>query len=122
MTAEYWKDNLVSPVLFYQAVQRAVITHRSEGLDVAVEIGPHAALKGPCLSTVKEVLDGVDLPYAGCLERGRSDLEAFAAALGYLWERFGIPAIDAARFMERVSPSRPHKSLAKRLPSYHCDR
>lgn len=121
VTAEYWKDNLVSPVLFYQAVQRAVVTHRSEGLDVAVEVGPHPALKGPCLSTIKEVLDGVDLPYTGCLERGKNDLEAFAAALGYLWERFGIPAVDAARFTARVSPGTPPKSLAKRLPSYPWD-
>lgn len=121
VTAEYWKDNLVSPVLFSQAVQRAVVTHRSLGLDVAIEVGPHPALKGPTLSTVKDILGGVELPYTGCLERNKNDLEAFAAALGFLWERFGVASVDAESLTSKVSPERRSKSLAKVLPAYPWD-
>lgn len=119
VTAEYWKDNLVSPVLFSQAVQQASITHRL--LDIGIEVGCHPALKVPCLATIKDALAGVELPYTGCLERGSNDLDAFARALGYLWELFGIPSIDADSFVKQVSPERPVKSLSKLLPTYAWD-
>lgn len=119
VTADYWKDNLVSPVLFSQAIQKTAVTCR--GLQVGVEVGCHPALKGPCLATVKHALDGTELPYTGCLERGGNDMDAFARALGFLWERFGIPSVDATGFVKQVSPQRPFKSLAKMLPSYPWD-
>ncbi|GAB1197712.1 hypothetical protein APSETT444_007015 [Aspergillus pseudonomiae] len=119
VTAEYWKDNLISPVLFSQAVQRAAITHKS--LDVGIEVGCHPALKGPCLATIKDALPGVALAYTGCLERGRNDLNAFSQALAYLWEEFGIPSLDADRFMSTISPERSCVSLSKQLPTYSWD-
>lgn len=121
VTAQYWKDNLVSPVLFSQAIREAVTTHRS--LDVGIEVGPHPALKGPCLSTVKDaLLDGVNLAYTGTLQRSKNDLNAFAEALGYLWERFGISSIDADAFVRCTEPERSPNSVSKQLPSYPWDR
>jgi acyl transferase domain-containing protein len=119
VTANYWKDNLVSSVLFSQAVQKAAVTCR--GLQIGIEVGCHPALKGPCLTTIKEALDGIDLPYTGCLERNVDDMDAFARALGYLWERFGAYTIDATNFTRQVWPQRTPQSLAKTLPLYPWD-
>ncbi len=119
VTATYWKDNLVSPVLFSQAVQQAAVTRRE--LDIAIEVGAHPALKGPCLATIKDVLAGGELPYTGCLARNTHDADAFAAGLGYMWERFGIPSINAKEFMKQVSPNCAVRSLAKELPTYPWD-
>ncbi|KAF4766473.1 hypothetical protein HAV15_010469 [Penicillium sp. str.  len=115
----YWKDNLVSPVLFSQAVQKAVITHRL--IDVAIEIGAHPALKGPCLATIKDALAGVELPYTGCLARNVDDVDAFAGGLGYIWERFGVRSIDAEGFVQQVRPDRAVQNLSKSLPTYSWD-
>ncbi|WQF82203.1 Putative Acyl transferase domain superfamily, Condensation domain, ancestral KRAB domain, thiolase [Colletotrichum destructivum] len=119
VTAAYWKDNLVSPVLFSHAVQKAAVTCR--GLQVGIEVGCHPALKGPCLATVKDALDGTELLYTGCLERGADDMTAFARGLGFLWERFGVQSIDATGFAKEVSPQQPFQSLAKVLPLYPWD-
>jgi hybrid polyketide synthase/nonribosomal peptide synthetase ACE1 len=119
VTALYWKDNLLSPVFFSQAIQKTAVTCR--GLQVGVEVGCHPALKGPFLATVKHALNRTEFPYTGCLERGVNDMDAFARALGFLWERFGIPGLDAIGFVKQVSPQRPFQSLAKMLPSYPWD-
>ncbi|GAB1210906.1 hypothetical protein ATERTT37_000016 [Aspergillus terreus] len=120
VTAKYWKDNLVSPVLFSHAVQRAVVTHKA--LDIGIEVGCHPALKSPCVATIKDVLSGVDLAYTGCLERGKNDLDSFSRALAYLWERFGASSFDADEFMRAVTPDRPCMSVSKLLPAYPWDR
>lgn len=119
ITAGYWKDNLLSPVLFSHAVQKAAMT--CPGLQVGVEVGCHPALKGPCLATIKHTLGGAELPYTGLLERLCDDIEAFARGLGYLWERFGASSIDASGFIKEVSPCSPSQSLAKVLPLYPWD-
>lgn len=44
---EYWCKNLVSPVLFSQAVQTIATDKTLSSVDLLVEIGPHSALSGP---------------------------------------------------------------------------
>ncbi len=44
---EYWCKNLVSPVLFNQAVQTIATDEAFSSVDLLVEIGPHSALSGP---------------------------------------------------------------------------
>ncbi|KAJ5938931.1 hypothetical protein N7466_002065 [Penicillium verhagenii] len=78
----YWVDNLLSPVLFKQAVERAVA--EIGPFDGIVEVGPHPALKGP----VRQILEGLNigqLPYTGLLERGTEADWSISTALGYLW-------------------------------------
>jgi len=118
VTTDYWKTNLVSPVFFSQAVELAMAKHAP--FDAVVEVGCHAALKGPCLSTIQNCIAG-ELPYTGCMERGVDDVEAFAGALGYLWERFGCGGIDMTSFNALISPLVPPQSLAKFLPRYAWD-
>jgi hybrid polyketide synthase/nonribosomal peptide synthetase ACE1 len=79
--ASYWIDNLTSPVLFMQAVERVL---SANVFDAAIEVGPHPALKGP----VREILAErkIDLPYTGLLQRNVNANRAFSGAFGYLWE------------------------------------
>ncbi|KAH6616033.1 KR domain-containing protein [Chaetomium sp. MPI-SDFR-AT-0129] len=53
---EYWSRNLVSPVLFNQAVQTLLSDPTFSQVDVLVEVGPHAALAGP-IKQIKEALN-----------------------------------------------------------------
>ncbi|GKT50422.1 lovastatin nonaketide synthase mokA [Colletotrichum spaethianum] len=119
ITAEYWTANLVSPVLFSQAVERAVGDHN---VACGVEVGAHPALKRPATATI-HAISSTDLPYTGCMKRGQDDTDAFAEALAYLWERFAnFNILDADRFMRTVSPSmRSPRSLTKIIPRYSWD-
>ena len=53
--ADYWIGNMISPVLFSDAVRR--LCH-SDGVDVLLELGPHCALKGP----IRQILSDITLP------------------------------------------------------------
>lgn len=117
-TPAYWKDNLVSPVMFSQAVKAAL--DGCGPFDMILEVGPHPALKGPCLSTVQATL-GSELPYVGCLERGRDDVDSFSSCLGYVWERFGPPAVDFQAFESLMAPSSQPKQIVQDLPTYPWD-
>src|SRR5690606_9119984 len=50
---DYWKENMVNAVLFSQAVE--AVTEALGPFDLAVEVGPHPALKGPATQTYKKV-------------------------------------------------------------------
>ncbi|CAN8105228.1 unnamed protein product [Discula destructiva] len=121
----YWVMNLMQPVLFSQALHRAV-SETSFCFDAVLEVGPHAALKGPATETLK-TLTGIDLPYAGVLARGQSDANAFSDALGMLWSRFSsasrLKVVDLRSFREacagQYSQSTP--CVVKGLPSYSWD-
>ncbi|KAL9047183.1 MAG: hypothetical protein Q9214_000184, partial [Letrouitia sp. 1 TL-2023] len=43
----YWCQNLTSPVLFNQAIQRIATDDQFSKVDLLIEIGPHSALSGP---------------------------------------------------------------------------
>ncbi|PMD41855.1 beta-ketoacyl synthase domain-containing protein [Hyaloscypha variabilis F] len=117
VTPEYWKDNLLSPVLFSQAVEKIMTSYGR--VDLAIEVGCHPALKGPCLSTI-ESCTSIKLPYTGCMQRGGHDLDAFANALAYIWERFGSESFDLMSF-NKVLPQTDATNLAKDMPKYPWD-
>ena len=87
-----WVRNLVSPVLFYDALHdllRPVEAGRRSAetaVDVLLEIGPHSALQGPANQTMKKHgITGVD--YRSLLSRGRNGLETALAAVGALFSQ-----------------------------------
>lgn len=117
----YWSNNMVKPVLFSQAVTYAV--GAAGPFDMALEIGPHPALKGPAMQTIQEV-SGQTLPYTGTLNRGRNDSDAFLSALGALWIALGESVVDFAGFEMKAMQkqnSRTTPKLIKGLPSYSWD-
>lgn len=120
-TPEYWKDNLVSAVLFSQAV-RAALYSEPESFDVVIEVGPHPALKGPCLSTVQSAT-GKELPYIGCMERNGDAWSSLSSVLGFLWERFGTNAANPP-LLDRVmlgDGKAPAPNMVNDLPLYPWD-
>lgn len=119
LSGPYWVSNLLRPVLFTQAVQTAIAT--AEGpFDFAIEVGPHAALKGPVLETIRAKNDSETLPYIGLLHRGRDDVDAFGDALGALWSRFS-PSTVSFHTLDLAASCAPNRSILKDLPAYHWD-
>ena len=116
LSAAYWLENLLNPVLFSQAIERAARNHGP--FDAAVELGPHPALKGPATQTIKGMANDT-IPYHGLLERGRSDIQAFSTALGFLWENFGSSGVQLGQYTESILGRQP--VLLKDLPTYQWD-
>ena len=116
--AEYWGRNMANQVLFSQALVYAV---GSTGpFDLALEVGPHPALKSPALNTIKSAA-GQEIPYIGTLRRGANDAEAFAEALGALWASLGPRAVDLTALDQRLHGGDvgiPPPRLLKNLPAY----
>ena len=104
-------------MLFSQAVQAAAAAHGP--FDMAIEIGPHAALKGPVLETLRGS-DGEAVPYMGLLHRGKDDIDAFCNALGDLWSRFSPATVDFRTVDSTVSGAHS-RGLLKDLPTYDWD-
>ncbi|KAI9927011.1 hypothetical protein MW887_003392 [Aspergillus wentii] len=93
LEASYWVDNLLSPVLFTQAVERALSFGPFDG---AIEVGPHPALKGPVRDTLQNF--HVDIPYTGLLQRNSDSIQSVSTALGYLWSHMDNLSIDFDRY------------------------
>ncbi|KAJ6002955.1 lovastatin nonaketide synthase [Penicillium sp. IBT 35674x] len=112
---EYWKDNMVQSVLFNKAVENAMTS--AGPFDVAIEIGPHPALRGPFQQTLN-ALSGNDIPYFGCLTRGKDGLGAFLETLGSIWSLLGPSAVNFDAFERGVAPHIADRVFLRGLPSY----
>ncbi|PYI00038.1 beta-ketoacyl synthase domain-containing protein [Aspergillus ellipticus CBS 707.79] len=113
LSSRYWDDNMVQPVLFSQAVQRALALG---SYDLAIEVGPHPALKGPATQTAQE-LSSEDILYTGVLSRGKDAVGALSDAMGFLWLHLGTEDVNLDRFDSQMS-GRPNRQLVTNLPSY----
>ncbi|KAI1107162.1 ketoacyl-synt-domain-containing protein [Jackrogersella minutella] len=89
---QYWVDNLTNPVRFSTALK--VLCKESEP-DILIEIGPHAALKGPIMQTLKTFeLPASKMPvYIPTLVRSRDATETTLELAGQLFMR-GYEGID----------------------------
>lgn len=82
---QYWVDNLTQPVRFATALKTLC---RDAEPDILIEVGPHAALKGPIMQSLK----GLKLPantkppaYLPTLVRGRDATETCLELAGQLF-------------------------------------
>ncbi|KAJ5605419.1 hypothetical protein N7510_008200 [Penicillium lagena] len=114
----YWISNMLSPVLFSEAISYAV--GAAGPFDMALEIGPHPALQGPVKETVQEI-SGNTIPYSGTLSRNKNDCEMFASSLGSLWVSLGESAVDFSSFDRKAGDTGDAPKLIKGLPSYCWD-
>ena len=89
----YWVQNLVSPVLFSDAVETLLKqptkgrrkAHATEpAFDYLLEIGPHAALKGP-LRQILQAHTASQIPYSSLLLRGENSPSTALTAAGALF-------------------------------------
>ena len=75
--AYYWVQNLISPVLFTDAVAEMVSPADADGtksLDFLLEIGPHGALGGP----IEQIISSIGIPemnYKSMLTRGQNAVD-----------------------------------------------
>lgn len=107
---EYWAQNLVQPVYFFQALSLA---SEASLCDVIVEVGPHPALKGPTTQTIPSV------PYHGSLSRGSGDAESLSSLLGFLWSYLSPGTISLDDYERTVSAQREKRfRVIKHLPTY----
>jgi NADPH:quinone reductase-like Zn-dependent oxidoreductase/malonyl CoA-acyl carrier protein transacylase/NADP-dependent 3-hydroxy acid dehydrogenase YdfG len=95
---DYWVQNLTSPVQFAKAFNqlcddpRRVIrkkldsSHRNHlGVNLFLEIGPHAALQGPIKDHLGDLPWGQDVKYYTALRRGEEAMKSFLNAVGPLY-------------------------------------
>ncbi|KAF2196495.1 ketoacyl-synt-domain-containing protein [Delitschia confertaspora ATCC 74209] len=115
---EYWIDNMVNPVYFAHALDLAA----GKGTyHVAIECGPHPALKGPALQVLQDKI-GHTIPYTGALARGKDDTQAFAECLSYVWQALGENSVnyeDLTRFLAGPDVTLPQ--VISYLPAYPWD-
>lgn len=98
----YWTANLVSPVLFSQAIQKLMTMNLS--VDTFIEIGPHSALSGPIREICKES-NFTQAHYLPTLKRDQHDGDQLLKVAGSLWARNAPINIDCVTKLEYVSES-----------------
>ncbi|KAJ0124549.1 hypothetical protein J7T55_005887 [Diaporthe amygdali] len=97
LETRYWMDNMLHPVLFYEAVKMAM--EELGPFECAIEVGPHPQLQTPAMETFVRNT-GKELLYHGLLQRGRDAENAFADFLGFMCVNFGTSAVDIRRFVQ----------------------
>ncbi|KAI9660404.1 MAG: Type I Iterative PKS [Bathelium mastoideum] len=116
--AAYWVQNIVSPVLFMQAVQhlRPQAEDSTAIVDQIVEIGPHAALKGPIRETLATFDGGKDFDYGSALRRRKSAMTTLMELLGHLYS-CGYP-VDVREINDPIANEPNSRICLVDLPEY----
>ncbi|KAJ5429252.1 hypothetical protein N7491_006268, partial [Penicillium cf. griseofulvum] len=117
LTESYWVDNMCNTVLFSSAVAQAV--SEAGPFDMAIEVGPHPALKGPATATLEEF--GCEAPYTGLLSRTKNDVEELSATLGFIWMHLGSGSIQFDTVDKLLSGFEGNRQVLSTLPSYPFD-
>lgn len=112
---DYWVRNMTNAVLFQDALAAAV---GSGSFDVAIEVGPHPALKGPATEVIRSEA-GKDMAYLGTCQRGKNDVAAMAETLGALWELRGPQPLRLQDYQRAFTGRSPR--LLTNLPTYTWD-
>ncbi|KAH9885301.1 hypothetical protein F4778DRAFT_799035 [Xylariomycetidae sp. FL2044] len=114
----YWARNMAQTVLFSAAVERAF---SEEQYTMAIEVGPHATLKGPATETMRSQSASVPV-YIGCLARNTDSIETFTNAMGQIWANAADGALDLDKYqITAQGASGTEQSFLKNLPTYPWD-
>lgn len=127
--AGYWVRNMISPVLFLQAIQylclqsKKSLTKKLDGshrravvVDHIIEIGPHAALQLPLQNIISTLPRGHEISYLSAIYRKRSATTTLLELLGHLH------CIGVQVCLCRVNEPDPYASASRiclvNLPEY----
>ena len=89
MGADYWVANMTGTVRFSDALTGILLDDTDQkNIDVLLEIGPHAALKGPARQVMSSIQ--TEVPYLASLTRGVPDYQCLLATAGQLFS-LGYP-------------------------------
>ncbi|KAL8721656.1 MAG: hypothetical protein Q9225_001705 [Loekoesia sp. 1 TL-2023] len=121
LQAAYWTDNLIGRVLFSQALESAFDDGRGAP-DLILEVGPHPALRGPTLETMRNKL-GYEVPYSGVLDRNADDITALSNALGLVWIHLGSTSVNFSGYSSVYDERNSHidPTPLSDLPTYPWD-
>ncbi|KAI1473663.1 ketoacyl-synt-domain-containing protein [Daldinia eschscholtzii] len=116
LSPEYWVKNMVSPVLFADAMHSMMSVKSSEKPSFVLEVGPHSSLQGP----IRQILDAEEKlrqrpVYSSVLHRGRDATVTLLEATGKLWGN-GFEIAMPWVVMRNVQTERPR--LLVDLPKY----
>lgn len=114
----YWKDNMLRPVLFNEAVATALKDFGP--FDCVIEVGPHPQLQTPAMQIIKSNT-GTDMPYSGLIQRGKEADIAFAEFLGFMCVNLGPSAVDIRSFVQQSSQPELVRSRLVDAPTYAWD-
>ncbi|KAK7983237.1 hypothetical protein PG989_010639 [Apiospora arundinis] len=128
----YWALNMISPVQFDQAVSTMCAKspaeyvkkidrshHKIPIVNHLVEIGPHAALRGPLRDILRASSRGSSIAYTSILQRGQSAVDTTLSAMGELHCLGQALEFEA---INQPSGEPKHKpSLLVNLPEYPFD-
>ncbi|KAK9445239.1 Beta-ketoacyl synthase [Metarhizium brunneum] len=112
--ADYWVKNMLSPVLFSQAVT-SMVQAESEGINYLIEIGPSNALSGPVNQVQKAA--GTSLDYTSAWKRGVGAMQTLLECAGKLFNAGS--GISLAPFNDDGLPDAP--TFVSDLPNYQWD-
>jgi acyl transferase domain-containing protein len=99
---DYWVKNMVSPVLFSQAIQKMIT--QENAVDLLIEIGPSNALMGPVNQVKKSVSSTIE--YTSAWKRGSEALRTMLELSGKLFNMgYPISLAPINRDNEASSPS-----------------
>ncbi|RYP47491.1 hypothetical protein DL768_006463 [Monosporascus sp. mg162] len=116
LKGRYWDSNMVSPVLFMDAVKNACASRGP--FNLTIEVGPHPVLKGPVLQILPDTDTPVQTyPYTGLFNRGSSAVQSFADGLGYVLTHLGRGSVNLHDYDQSVSGKSTFR-LVKGLPTY----
>ncbi|KAK0644424.1 lovastatin nonaketide synthase [Cercophora newfieldiana] len=122
---KYWSANLLSPVLFNQAVQTLAKDQRFSDVDLFIEIGPHSAMAGP-IRQIKAQHQLANLNYLPSLIRNTDSAASLLKLAGELFLRDYDVDMSRVAAIEESSPSGKlwHKSgsFIPDLPTYQWDK
>ncbi|KAJ6281119.1 hypothetical protein J3E71DRAFT_219091 [Bipolaris maydis] len=116
----YWVKNLLSPVLFTDAVT-ALVSERKQANKFLVEIGPQSALRRPVKDILSQLGEGEDKwSYAAVLDPRKPDVRSLLETIGALWS-VGIPINLNLPNQASIQPTTQPKRVTD-LPSYPFSR
>ncbi|KAH8819906.1 hypothetical protein F5884DRAFT_744288 [Xylogone sp. PMI_703] len=119
LDAMYWARNMAQTVLFSAALMYAC---SEEQYTIAIEVGPHGALKGPAIETIKAGSRPVPA-YISCLARNTDSVDIFSTALGQIWANTPEGALDLDKYQIMARGSlRVGQLPLRNLPSYPWDK
>lgn len=119
-TPKYWTKNMTSTVRFSQALTQCMDAHPAAA--TIVEIGPHAALKGPVAEILRSIEKG-DVAYFHSCSRGENDYVSLLKSAGAMISHG--TQLDSAKFNSEVHTTAAHSlpyeygNVLPDLPRYH---
>lgn len=121
--ADYWGANLVSPVLYTDAVTLAV-TQADRKFDLCVELGPHSLLSRPTSEILKSLADSPQLPYFSTMLRNADSSQQLMSLAGDLvlnGKQLDLEQVNKSSSVIAGKSGRLPNELQDRLPPYAWD-